>query len=49
MTKEELRHYRDRILELAKRYHAPKMRVFGSTVRDDSTPESDVDFLIDVF
>ena len=48
MTKEELKHYRDRILELAQQYHAPNMRVFGSTVRDDNTPESDVDFLIDV-
>ncbi|MEM8719370.1 MAG: nucleotidyltransferase family protein [Cyanobacteria bacterium P01_G01_bin.39] len=48
MTKEELKHYRDRILELAKQYHAPNVRVFGSTVRDDNTPESDVDFLIDV-
>ena len=49
MTKEELKHYRDRILELAKQYHAPNIRVFGSTVRDDNTPLSDVDFLIDVF
>ena len=48
MTKEELKHYREQILELAKQYHAPNMRVFGSTVRDDNTPESDVDFLIDV-
>ena len=48
MTREELKYYRDRILELAKQYHAPNMRVFGSTVRDDNTPESDVDFLIDV-
>ena len=48
MTKEELKNYRNRILELAKQYHAPNMRVFGSTVRDDNTPESDVDFLIDV-
>ncbi len=48
MTKEELKHYRAQILELAKRYHAPNVRVFGSTVRDDNTPESDVDFLIDV-
>ena len=48
MTIEELKHYRAQILELAKRYHAPNVRVFGSTVRDDNTPESDVDFLIDV-
>ena len=48
MTREELKYYREQILELAKQYHAPNMRVFGSTVRDDNTPESDVDFLIDV-
>ena len=48
MTKEELKYYRSQILELAKRYHAPNVRVFGSTVREDNTPESDVDFLIDV-
>ena len=48
MTKEELKHDRDRILELAEHYHASNMRVFGSTVRNDNTPESDVDFLIDI-
>ena len=48
MTKEELKYYRSQILKLAKQYHAPNVRVFGSTVRDDNTPESDVDFLIDV-
>ena len=48
MTKEELKHYRSQILELAKRYNAPNVRVFGSTVREDNTPLSDVDFLIDV-
>ena len=48
MTKEELKYYRSQILELAKRYHVPNVRVFGSTVREDNTLESDVDFLIDV-
>ncbi len=48
MTKEELKKYRLQILELAQRYHAPNVRVFGSTVRGDHTPASDVDFLIDV-
>ena len=48
MTKEELKYYRSQILKLAKRYHARNVRVFGSTVREDNTPESDVDFLIDV-
>ncbi len=48
MNREELRAYRSQIKQLAERYHAPNVRVFGSTVRDDNTPESDVDFLIDV-
>ena len=48
MTREELKNYRPQILELAKRYRAPNVRVFGSTVRGDNTPASDVDFLIDV-
>ena len=48
MNREELKKYRSQILELAKRYHAPNVRVFGSTVREDNKPESDVDFLIDV-
>lgn len=48
MNREELKRYRDQIKELAERYHAPNVRIFGSTVRDDNTPESDVDFLVDV-
>lgn len=48
MNKKELKIYRSQILALAKRYHAPNVRVFGSTVREDNTNESDVDFPIDV-
>lgn len=48
MNKEQLKTYRSQILTLAERYHAPNIRVFGSTVREDNTHESDVDFLIDV-
>jgi uncharacterized protein len=48
MNKKELKAYRSQIIALAELYHAPNIRVFGSTVREDSTPESDVDFLIDV-
>ena len=48
MNKKELKTYRSQILALAKRYHASNIRVFGSTVREDNTHESDVDFLIDV-
>ena len=42
MEIEQLRAYRDDILELAKRHNAPNIRVFGSVARGD------VDFLIDV-
>ncbi|MBW4536463.1 MAG: nucleotidyltransferase domain-containing protein [Pleurocapsa minor HA4230-MV1] len=48
MNKEQLKTYRSQILTLAERYYAPNIRVFGSTVREDNTHESDVDFLIDV-
>jgi uncharacterized protein len=48
MNKEKLKTYRSQILTLAERYHAPNIRVFGSTVREHNTHESDVDFLIDV-
>ncbi len=48
MEIEQLRAYRDDILELAKRYNAPNIRVFGSVARGEASEDSDVDFLIDV-
>ena len=48
MKLEELKAYRDDILAIAERYHAPNIRVFGSVVRGEATEESDVDFMIDV-
>ena len=48
MKLEELKAYRDDILAIADRYHAPNIRVFGSVARGEATAESDVDFLIDV-
>lgn len=42
-----LRNLRDRILELADRHGATKVRVFGSVARGVSTPESDIDFLVE--
>jgi predicted nucleotidyltransferase len=38
---------RDAILELAARYGASNVRVFGSVARGDARPDSDVDFLVD--
>ena len=48
MNREELKAYCPQIVALSKRYHAPNIRVFGSSLRGDNTDESDVDFLIDV-
>lgn len=48
MKLEELIAYRQEILALAQKYHAPNIRVFGSVARGEATAESDVDFLIDV-
>ncbi|MDI9639095.1 nucleotidyltransferase family protein [Geitlerinema splendidum] len=44
---ETLREKRDQILEIAAQHGAFNVRVFGSVVRGEETPESDIDFLID--
>ncbi|MCP4168972.1 MAG: nucleotidyltransferase family protein [Chloroflexi bacterium] len=36
------------ILQAAARYGAYNVRVFGSVARGDATPDSDVDFLVDL-
>lgn len=38
---------RDQILELARQHGVSNVRVFGSVVRGEATPESDIDFLVD--
>ena len=38
---------RDSILEIAARHGARNIRVFGSVARGQSSPDSDVDFLVD--
>ena len=43
-----LRSHRRAILEAAARHGARNVRVFGSTVRGDDGPKSDVDFLVDI-
>jgi hypothetical protein len=49
MTLEELRRSsRHQILQLAASYGARNVRVFGSTVRGDNSPASDVDLLVDL-
>jgi hypothetical protein len=42
-----LQERRKEILEIAARHGALNVRVFGSVVRGEETPESDIDFLID--
>ena len=44
---ETLQEKRQQVLEVAARHGALNVRVFGSVVRGEETPESDIDFLID--
>ena len=47
MLLEELRANRKAILDLANRYGARYLRVFGSVARGEERPDSDVDFLVE--
>lgn len=46
MLLEELRFRRNEILELASRYGAENVRIFGSVARGEEGPGSDVDVLV---
>ena len=48
MSLERLRSHRRKILELATHHGARNVRVFGSTVRGEAGPDSDLDLLVDV-
>ena len=49
MKKNELlSNNRDEILQIAARYGASNVRVFGSLARGEAGPESDIDFLVDM-
>ncbi|MDQ3397849.1 MAG: nucleotidyltransferase family protein [Deinococcota bacterium] len=48
MSLSELRDKRAAILELASRHGAGNVRVFGSVVRGEDEPGSDLDLLVDV-
>ena len=37
----------DKIAEFCRRNHIRRMALFGSVIRDDFTPESDVDVLVE--
>jgi uncharacterized protein len=47
-TGRRIREHRDEILQMAARHGAGNIRIFGSVARGEETPESDVDFLIDI-
>lgn len=46
-TLEDLAEYREQIMALAKQHKAQRIAVFGSIVRGELQPESDIDFLVD--
>lgn len=48
MTLEELKARRDEIEAIARRHGAHGIRVFGSLVRRQADPQSDVDLLVDL-
>ena len=39
---------RSQIIQIATRHGAQNVRVFGSVVRGDARPDSDIDFLVDM-
>lgn len=43
-----LKSNREHILRIAARHGARNLRIFGSVVRDEAGPNSDVDFLVDM-
>jgi predicted nucleotidyltransferase len=45
--KQLLHEKRDEIRNIAARHGAYNIRIFGSVIRDEAVPDSDVDFLID--
>jgi hypothetical protein len=44
----QVRLSRDAILALAERHGARDIRIFGSVVRGEARPESDIDFLVEL-
>jgi len=44
----DLHQKRSDILKISSKYGAHHVRVFGSVARGDATPQSDIDFLVDL-
>jgi hypothetical protein len=47
-TAQHIQAHRHEILQIATRHGAANVQVFGSVVRGNDTPDSDVDLLVDV-
>lgn len=47
VTLDDVRAERERILAVARGHKAARVRLFGSIVRGDAGPQSDVDFLVE--
>ena len=45
---EIIKEHRDEILRIAARHGARNVRIFGSVVRGEAGPQSDIDLLVDV-
>jgi predicted nucleotidyltransferase len=46
LTQQSIRERRDAILEIARRYGASDIRIFGSVARGDATDSSDLDLIV---
>lgn len=46
LTREDIRSRREAILEVARRYGASNVRIFGSVARGDATENSDLDLIV---
>ena len=46
-TLQDIRRLRPQIMELARKYRAQRVSVFGSCVRGEMHADSDIDFLVD--
>lgn len=48
MRAKKLEEIRNRIYPILKRYDVARASIFGSYVRDEETPKSDIDILVDI-